>query len=100
MADPTEDAISDPWFRTASPERAIYLCSTAFYPHRLTLLGRSNCFGLTQRVTHILEYQTHTTRTFPLIVLNPAEDAAPRGDRVASQALGAESGDGFVDSKG
>jgi uncharacterized protein YaiE (UPF0345 family) len=66
MADPTEDAASDPWFRTTSPERAIHLCSTAFYPHRLTLLGRSNGFGLTQRVTQVgpiavgdITYQSH-----------------------------------------
>jgi len=41
----------DPWFRTRSPEEAIHLCETAFYPHRLGLLGPSNSFGLTQRVT-------------------------------------------------
>jgi len=51
MADHTNGAATDPWFRTTSPERAIHLCSTTFYPHRLTLLGRSNGFGLTQRVT-------------------------------------------------
>jgi deazaflavin-dependent oxidoreductase (nitroreductase family) len=32
----------------------------------------------------ILEYQTHTTRTFPLIVLDPIADPAARGERVAS----------------
>jgi AraC-like DNA-binding protein len=53
MADPTQDAASDPWFRTTSPERAIHSCSTAFYPHRLTLLGPSNGFGLSQRVTQV-----------------------------------------------
>jgi AraC-like DNA-binding protein len=41
----------DPWFRTRSPEEAIHLCETAYYPHRLGLLGPSNSFGLTQRVT-------------------------------------------------
>ncbi|MCW2627247.1 MAG: putative AraC-family transcriptional regulator [Mycobacterium sp.] len=41
----------DPWFRTRSPEEAIHLGETAFYPHRLGLLGPSNSFGLTQRVT-------------------------------------------------
>jgi AraC-like DNA-binding protein len=53
MADRSEDAASDPWFRTTSPERAIHLCSTAFYPHRLTLLGQSTGFSLTQRVTRV-----------------------------------------------
>ena len=43
----------DPWFRTRSPEEAIHLCETAFYPHRLGLLGPSNSFGLTQRVTRV-----------------------------------------------
>ena len=49
----SEDAPPDPWFRTTSPETAIHLCSTAFYPHRLRLLGRSNGFGLTQRITRV-----------------------------------------------
>jgi AraC-like DNA-binding protein len=53
MADPPEDAVSDPWFQTTSPEKAIHLCSTAFYPHRLTLLGQSNGFALSQRVTQV-----------------------------------------------
>ena len=53
MADHTEDAAADPWFRTTSPEQAIHLCGTAFDPHRLTLLGQSNGFGLTQRVTSV-----------------------------------------------
>jgi AraC-like DNA-binding protein len=44
---------SDPWFRTRSPEEAIHLCTTAFYPHRLSVLGPSNSFGLTQRVTRM-----------------------------------------------
>ena len=44
---------SDPWFRTRSPEEAIHLCETAFYPHRLSVLGPSNSFGLTQRVTRM-----------------------------------------------
>jgi AraC-like DNA-binding protein len=44
---------SDPWFRTRSPEEAIHLCETAFYPHRLRVLGPSNSFGLTQRVTGV-----------------------------------------------
>jgi AraC-like DNA-binding protein len=46
-------APTDPWSRTRSPEQAIHLRKTAFYPHRLTLLGPSNRFGLTQRVTRI-----------------------------------------------
>ena len=44
---------SEPRFRTNSPERAIHLCETAFYPHRLSVLGPSNGFGLTLRVTHM-----------------------------------------------
>jgi AraC-binding-like domain len=44
---------SDPLFRTRSPEEAIHLCATAFYPHRLSLLGPSNSFGLTLRVTQM-----------------------------------------------
>src|SRR6202158_525360 len=44
-------APSDPWFRTRSPEEAIQLCETAYYPHRLQLLGASHGFGMTQRVT-------------------------------------------------
>jgi AraC-like DNA-binding protein len=44
---------SDPWFRTRSPERAIHHCETAFYPHRLSVLGPSNSFGLTLRVTQM-----------------------------------------------
>jgi AraC-like DNA-binding protein len=43
----------DPWFRTRSPEQAIYLCETAYYPHRLRLLGPSKSFGLTQRVISV-----------------------------------------------
>jgi len=47
------EAQPDPWFRTRSPEQAIYLCETAYYPHRLRLLGPSKSFGLTQRVTSV-----------------------------------------------
>jgi AraC-like DNA-binding protein len=43
----------DPWFRTTSPEQAIHLCESAFYPHRLGLLGPSKSFGLTQRATRV-----------------------------------------------
>jgi AraC-like DNA-binding protein len=71
MADHTDDAATDPWYRTTSPEQAIHLCSTAFYPHRLTLLGRSNGFGLTQRVTSVgpvtigdITYQTDVALGF------------------------------------
>src|ERR1700676_219522 len=53
MGDAPQIAPSDPWFRTRSPEQAIHLCETAFYPHRLELLGPSNRFGLTQRVTRV-----------------------------------------------
>jgi AraC-like DNA-binding protein len=44
---------ADRWFRTRSPERAIHLCETAFYPHRLSVLGPSRSFGLTLRVTQV-----------------------------------------------
>jgi AraC-like DNA-binding protein len=53
MGDALQVAESDPWFRTTSPDRAIHLCEAAFYPHRLRLLGRSDGFGLTQRVTRV-----------------------------------------------
>jgi AraC-like DNA-binding protein len=53
MGDALQVAPSDPWFRTRSPETAIHLCETAFYPHRLRLLGRSDGFGLSQRVTRV-----------------------------------------------
>jgi uncharacterized protein (DUF2237 family) len=43
----------DPWFRTRSPEQAIHLCETAYYPHRLRLLGPSKSFGLSPRVTSV-----------------------------------------------
>lgn len=42
-----------PWFRTRSPEEAIHLCAVSFYPHRLTLLGPSHSFGMSQRVTRV-----------------------------------------------
>ena len=44
---------SDPWSRTRSPEQAIQLRETAFYPHRLTVLGPSSSFGLVQRVSRV-----------------------------------------------
>jgi AraC-like DNA-binding protein len=53
MGDVARVAPSDPCFRTRSPAQAIHLCSTAFYPHRLTLIGPSDNFGLTQRVTRV-----------------------------------------------
>jgi AraC-like DNA-binding protein len=53
MSGATPEAQTDPWFRTRSPEEAIYLCETAYYPHRLRLLGPSKSFGLTQRVTSV-----------------------------------------------
>jgi AraC-like DNA-binding protein len=49
----TPAAQPDPWFRTRSPEQAIHLCESAYYPHRLRLLGPSKSFGLTQRVTSV-----------------------------------------------
>jgi AraC-like DNA-binding protein len=53
VSDATPAAQPDPWFRTRSPEEAIYLCENAYYPHRLRLLGPSKCFGLSQRVTNV-----------------------------------------------
>jgi AraC-like DNA-binding protein len=53
MDDAPNEAQRDPWFRTRSPEQAIHLCETAYYPHWLRLLGPSQGFGLTQRVTHV-----------------------------------------------
>jgi hypothetical protein len=41
----------DSWFRTTSPDVAIHIAETSFYPHRLRLLGHSNSFGLTGCVT-------------------------------------------------
>jgi AraC-like DNA-binding protein len=43
----------DPWFRTTSPEEAIHLCNSAFYPHRLTVLGSTDGFAFRQRVTQV-----------------------------------------------
>jgi AraC-like DNA-binding protein len=51
MGDAPLAAPSDPWIRTRSPEQAIQLRATAFYPHRLTLVGPRRNFGLVQRVT-------------------------------------------------
>jgi AraC-like DNA-binding protein len=53
MGDAAQVAQLGPWFRTRSPEEAIHLCATAFYPHRLTVLGPSHSFGLSQRVTRV-----------------------------------------------
>jgi AraC-like DNA-binding protein len=53
MSDATPAAQPDPWSRTRSPEQAIHLCETAYYPHRLRLLGPSKSFGLSQRVTSV-----------------------------------------------
>lgn len=53
MGDAPQVAPPDPWFRTTSPEQATHLCETAFYPHRLSLLGPSKSFGLSQRVTRV-----------------------------------------------
>jgi AraC-like DNA-binding protein len=41
------------WLRTTSLEEAERLCGTAFYPHRLTLLGPPTDFALTQRLTTV-----------------------------------------------
>jgi AraC-like DNA-binding protein len=51
MSDVAQVVPADPGFRTRSPEEAIHLCEASYYPHRLSLLGPSNSFGLTQRVT-------------------------------------------------
>jgi AraC-like DNA-binding protein len=53
MGDATEVEPTGPWIRTTSPEQSIHLCKTSFYPHRLRLLGPSNGFGLTHRVTRV-----------------------------------------------
>jgi hypothetical protein len=53
MRDPSNVAPSDSSFLTRSPEQAIHLCATAFYPHRLELLGPSRGFGFTQRLTEL-----------------------------------------------
>ena len=53
MDDAPKGAQWDPWFRTRSPEQAIHLCETAYYPHWLRLLGPSHSFGFTQRVTRV-----------------------------------------------
>jgi AraC-like DNA-binding protein len=53
MDDTPDEAQRDPWFRTRSPEQAIHLCESAYYPHRLRLLGPSRSFGFTQRVTQV-----------------------------------------------
>ena len=51
MGDAIEIAQSNRWFHTTSPEQAIQLCETSYYPHWLKLLGPSHGFGLSQRVT-------------------------------------------------
>jgi AraC-like DNA-binding protein len=51
MSDTTQLERSDSWHRTTSPEQAIHLCKTAFYPHQLRLLGPTNSFGYTHCVT-------------------------------------------------
>ena len=43
----------DSWFRTTSPDVAMHIGETSFYPHRLRLLGRSKGFGLTGCVTGV-----------------------------------------------
>ena len=48
-----KEAQWDPWFRTRSPEHAIHLCESAYYPHQLRLLGPSRSFGFAQRVTQV-----------------------------------------------
>jgi AraC-like DNA-binding protein len=53
VSDASEVASSDLGLRTTSPERAIHLCETAYYPHRLALLGPSKGFALTQRVSQV-----------------------------------------------
>ena len=53
IGETTPPAQSDSRFHTTSPEQAMHLCQTAFYPHQLKLLGPSKNFGFTQRVTRI-----------------------------------------------
>lgn len=49
--DATQPTQSESWFRTTSPDVAMHIGETSFYPHRLRLLGHSNSFGLTGCVT-------------------------------------------------
>jgi AraC-like DNA-binding protein len=49
----TQATQSDSWFRTTSPDVAMHIGETSFYPHRLRLLGHSNGFGLTGCVTGV-----------------------------------------------
>jgi AraC-like DNA-binding protein len=44
---------SDRWFRTTSIEEAKHLCESAYYSHRLTPLGPSADFAMTERVTTV-----------------------------------------------
>jgi AraC-like DNA-binding protein len=53
IPDATRQAQSDSRLRTTSPEQAIHMCKTAFYPHRLKLIGPSKNFGFSQCVTRI-----------------------------------------------
>src|ERR1700756_2122612 len=91
MADHTDGAATDPRFRTTSPERAIHLCSTAFYPHRLPLLGRSNGFGLSQRVTRVgvSRWATSpTTQTLPCVSMSLAAPATSLSRLTAGSSRG------------
>jgi AraC-like DNA-binding protein len=51
--DPSQRAQWGSGLRTTSPEQAIHLCKTAFYPHELRLVGPSGGFGFTQRVIRV-----------------------------------------------
>jgi AraC-like DNA-binding protein len=45
--------ITPGWFRTRSPEQAIQLCATAFYPHKLQFRGSPSGFGYLQHRTEV-----------------------------------------------
>jgi AraC-like DNA-binding protein len=74
IGDGTQPAQSGSRLRTTSPEQAIHLCQTAFYPHRLKLVGPSNNFGFSQRVTRVgpitladVTYETDVALSFDQI---------------------------------
>jgi AraC-like DNA-binding protein len=98
-SDATPQAQPDRWFRTRSPEQAIHLCETAYYPHRLRLLGPSKSFGLTQRVTSVgpmtvgvITYETDVAMRFDetrasyhvCVPLEGRLEARHRGQQVTS----------------
>ncbi|MDT5257588.1 MAG: hypothetical protein QOD10_2668 [Mycobacterium sp.] len=102
MSAPTAAAQPDPWFRTRSPEQAIHLCENAYYPHRLKLLGPSNSFSLSQRVTSVgpmtvgeVTYETDVAMRFDesrasyhiCVPLEGRLEARHRGEQVTSTPM-------------